>query len=61
MVIAVLFKEHVRYPLWTCRDPIFSDSRDTMIDFSDSRDPNRVLHFGRGPELGCNGTVHTYL
>jgi len=43
------FKENVRYPVWTCRDPIFSNSRDVMIIFSDSgdpifnsRDPNRV-------------------
>jgi len=35
------FKENVRYPLWTCRDPItiFADSRDTIFN---SRDPNRV-------------------
>jgi len=46
----VFFKENVRYPVRTCRDPIFSDSRDLMITFSDSRvpifnsrDPNRVL------------------
>jgi len=36
------FKENVTYPVWTFRDPIFSDSRDPMIIFSDSRDPNRV-------------------
>jgi len=43
------FKENVRYPVWTCRDTIFSDSRDPMITFFDSRypilnstDPNRV-------------------
>ena len=43
------FKENVRYPVWTCRDPIFSDSRYPMIIFADyrdpifkSRDPNRV-------------------
>jgi len=41
------FKENVRYPIWTCRDPIslilgtrFSlISRDPMMIFSDSRDP----------------------
>jgi len=43
------FTENVRYPVWTCRDPIFSDSRDPMIILFDprdpilnSRDPNRV-------------------
>ena len=36
------FKENVRYPVWTCRDPIFSDSRNPMMIFADSRDPNRV-------------------
>ena len=48
-VIAFFFKENVRYPVWTCRDPIFSDSREPSIIFSDSsdpifnsRDPNRV-------------------
>ena len=30
------------FPVWICRDPIVSDSRDPMIIFSDSRDPNRV-------------------
>jgi len=42
----VFFKENVRYPVWTCRDPIslilgtqFSVSRYPMIIFSDSRDP----------------------
>jgi len=38
----VFFKENVRCPIRTCRDRIFSDSRDSMIIFSDSRDPNRV-------------------
>jgi len=45
----VFFRENDRHPVWTCRDPIFSDSRDPMIIFSDSRDlifnsrdPNRV-------------------
>jgi len=33
------FKENVRYPVWTCRDPIFSDFRDALIIFFDSRDP----------------------
>jgi len=41
------FKEHVRNQVWICRDPIslilgtrfFSDFRDLMIIFSDSRDP----------------------
>jgi len=27
------------YQVWTCRDPIFSYSRDPMITFSDSMDP----------------------
>jgi len=35
----VFFKADVRYPVWTCRDPIFFDSRDPIIIFSDSRDP----------------------
>jgi len=35
----VFLKENVRYPVWICRDPIFSDFRDPMIIFSDSRDP----------------------
>jgi len=46
---AVCFKKNVRNPVWTCRDPIFFDSRDPMITFSDSRnpifnsrDPNRI-------------------
>ena len=26
------FKENVRYPVWTCRDPIFSDSRDPIFN-----------------------------
>jgi len=45
----VFFKENVRYPMRICRDPIFFDSRDPMMIFSDcrdpifnSRDPNRV-------------------
>ena len=40
------FKENVRDPVCICRDPIsdsrdpsFSDFRDPMIIFSDSRDP----------------------
>jgi len=33
------FKEKVRYPVWTCRDPIFSDSRGPMILLSAFRDP----------------------
>jgi len=33
------FKENVRYPIWIFRDPIFSDSSDPMVIFSDSRDP----------------------
>ena len=37
------FKENIRYSVWTCRDPIFSDSRDPMTIFADSREPNRVL------------------
>ena len=36
------FKKNVRNPVWISRDPIFSDFRDPMIIFSDSRDPNRV-------------------
>jgi len=32
-------KENVRYPVWTCRDPIFSDSRKPLIVFPDSWDP----------------------
>ena len=35
----VFFKENIRYRVWTCRDPIFSDSRDPIFN---SRDPNRV-------------------
>jgi len=45
----VFFKENVRYPVWTGRGPVFSDSRDPMRFFFDSRgpifnsrDPNRV-------------------
>jgi len=41
--------ENVRYPVWTGRGPVFSDSRDPMRFFFDSRgpifnsrDPNRV-------------------
>jgi len=37
----VFFKENVRHPAWTCRDPMI-DSRDPMINFSDSRDPHQV-------------------
>jgi len=33
------FKETVRYPVWTCKDPIFFESRGPMIIFSDFRDP----------------------
>jgi len=39
------FKENIRHPVWSCRDPIylkgpiFSDSTDPMIISSDSRDP----------------------
>ena len=33
----VFFKENVRHPVWICGDPIFSDSRDSVIIFSDSR------------------------
>jgi len=33
------FKENVRYPVWTCRDPIFNDSMDPMLIFCDSREP----------------------
>ena len=36
------FKKNVRNSVWISRDPIFSDFRDPMIIFSDSRDPNRV-------------------
>ena len=39
LVNQFFLKENVRYPVWTCRDPIFSDSRDPMIIFSDSKDP----------------------
>jgi len=38
---SVVFKGNVRYQVWTCRNPIFSDPRDPMIIFSDSRDPIR--------------------
>jgi len=41
IVIRFFLKENVRYLVWTCRDPIFSDSRDPVIIFADSRDPNR--------------------
>jgi len=37
MLKPVFLKENVRYPVWTCRDPISSDSRDPI--FSDSKDP----------------------
>jgi len=50
------FKENVRYPVWTCRDPIsdstdpiFSDFRDPMIIFSDSWDP---ISNSYGPDTG---------
>ena len=39
--VCSFFKENVRYPVWTCRDPI-SDSRNPMTIFSDSENPNRV-------------------
>jgi len=32
----VFAKGNARYPVWTCRDPIFSDSRDPIFK---SRDP----------------------
>jgi len=35
---AGFFKEKGRYQVWTCMDPIFSDSRDLMIIFSDCTD-----------------------
>jgi len=35
----VFFKENIRYPVWTCRDPIFSNFRDPLIIFPDSKDP----------------------
>jgi len=35
----VFFKETARYTVWTSRDPIFSNTRDLMINFSDSKDP----------------------
>jgi len=38
-MVQFFFKENVRYLVWTCRDPIFCDSRDPMITLSDSRDP----------------------
>ena len=48
-MFAVIFKANVRNLVWTCREPIFSDSRDPMMIFSvsrdsifNSRDPNRV-------------------
>jgi len=48
-LLQAFFKENVRYPIWIFRDPIFSDTRDPMIIFSDYRDlilnsrgPNRV-------------------
>ena len=31
----VFLKQNVRYLVWTCWDPIFSDSRDLMIIFCD--------------------------
>jgi len=41
LVISSFFKENVRYPESTCRDPmiIFSDSSDPIFN---SKDPNRV-------------------
>jgi len=43
----------MRYPVWTCsdpisisKDPIFSAYRDTMMIFSDSRDP---IFYSRDP------------
>ena len=33
------FQENVLYPIWTCTEPIFSDSRCPMIIFADFRDP----------------------
>jgi len=36
------FKENIRYLVWICRDPIFSNSKEPMMIFSDSRDPNGV-------------------
>jgi len=48
--MSVFFKENMRYPVWTCsdpisvsKDPIFSASRDTMMIFSDSRDRFSIL------------------
>jgi len=38
-VTQVFFKENVRYPVCTCRDPILSDSKDPITIFVDSRDP----------------------
>ena len=35
----VFLKENVKYLVWTFRNPIFSDSRDPIVN---SRDPNRV-------------------
>jgi len=45
--IRVFLRKNVRSPVWTCRDPFFSDSRDPIFPDSrdpifNSRDPNRV-------------------
>jgi len=39
----VFFEENVRYPVWICRDPIFSDFKNPMIIFSDSRTRFEIL------------------
>jgi len=33
------FKDNVKYPVWTCRNPTFSDCREPMIILCGSRDP----------------------
>jgi len=41
--------------VWTCRDPIFSYSRDPMKTFSDSRDP---IFYSRDPnQVPKTGTL----
>jgi len=37
--VTCFFKENIRYPVWTRWDPIFSDSGNPIIIFSNSKDP----------------------
>jgi len=48
------FKEVVRYPMWTCRDP--------MITFSDSRDPiGSIKHLKKTARLLTKFTRKHYV